>query len=286
MTPEISIEMFEVFASGLDHPEGLAFDRNGDLWAGGEAGQIYRIDIKGNVTTVANLGGFCAGLAFSLQDELFVCNSPLGIVRVQANGKFSVFGTHVGAQKIVSPNYGLFDSKGNYYVTDSGNWQKGNSFLLRFRPDGSGEVLAGPFGYANGLALSSDERFLFMVESETDRVLCFEIREDESITLPKIYAQHAGRFPDGLALDTEGNLYVGCYASDEIHRIAPSGAKSLFAFDRNAILINRPTNMAFGGTDLDELYVANFGRTTIVRAKVRRGGQPLVNVTGGRSGPA
>ena len=28
------------FASGLDHPEGLAFDREGNLWAGGEAGQL------------------------------------------------------------------------------------------------------------------------------------------------------------------------------------------------------------------------------------------------------
>ena len=42
--PEISIERFEVFATGLDHPECLAFYRDGTLWAGGEAGQIYRID--------------------------------------------------------------------------------------------------------------------------------------------------------------------------------------------------------------------------------------------------
>jgi gluconolactonase len=284
VSAEIPIETFEIFATGLDHPECVAFDRNGDLWAGGEAGQVYRIDARGNIATVANLGGFCAGLAFSPEDELFVCNPSLGIVRVDPKGKFSVFATHVGAQKIVCPNYGLFDSKGNYYVTDSGNWKEGNGVLLRFRPVGSGEVLAGPFAYPNGLALSSDEGSLFMVESETDRVLRFEISEDGSITLPKTYAQHVGRFPDGLALDTENNLYVGCYASDEIHCISASRAKSLFAFDRNAILINRPTNMAFGGKDFDELYVANFGRTTISRAKVGRKGQPLVNLRYAASG--
>jgi gluconolactonase len=167
-------------------------------------------------------------------------------------------------------------------VTDSGNWQKGNGFLLRFHPDASGEILAGPFGYANGLALTSDERFLFMVESDHDRVFRFEIRPDGSLGPHDLYAEQVGRFPDGLALDMEGNLYVGCYASDDIHCISPSRAKSLFAFDRNAILINRPTNMAFGGTDFEELYVANFGRTTISRAKIGRRGVPPVNL---RHGP-
>ena len=49
MNPEIPIDRFEVFASGLDHPECCAFDRDGNLWAGGEAGQIYRIDPTGKV---------------------------------------------------------------------------------------------------------------------------------------------------------------------------------------------------------------------------------------------
>ena len=45
--------------------------------AGGEAGQVYRITPAGVVATVANLGGFCAGLAFSPSDELFVCNARI-----------------------------------------------------------------------------------------------------------------------------------------------------------------------------------------------------------------
>ena len=32
--------------------------------------------------------------------------------------------------------------------------------LCRFTPNGKGEVIAGPFGYANGLALSADEHGL------------------------------------------------------------------------------------------------------------------------------
>jgi len=206
MSPEIPIQNFAIFASGLDHPECLAFDRDGNLWAGGEAGQVYRIDPKGQVTTVANLGGFCAGLAFSPKDELFVCNPGLGIAQVHRSGKFSVFAGSAGEHKIVCPNFGVFDAAGNYYVTDSGNWQKGNGYLLRFSPDGAGRVLAGPFGYANGLALSADERSLFMVESDADRVWRFPLRADGSVGQREIYIDGVGRFPAGLALDAVGNL--------------------------------------------------------------------------------
>lgn len=277
MTPEIPIENFEIFAMGLDHPECLAFDRQGFLWAGGEAGQVYKIDTAGKPATIVTMGGFCAGLAFSPEDELFVCNTSLGIVRVKASGEYSVFASHAGPHKIICPNYGLFDSAGNYYVTDSGNWKKNNGYLLRFTPDGQGAILGGPYGYANGLALSADEKALFMVESNTDRVFRFEIKSDGTISAPEVYAEQAGRFPDGLTLDAEGNLYVSCYASDEIHRVSPNREKTLFAYDRNAILLGSPTNMAFGGENLDVMYVANLARTTITRARVNRRGQPLVN---------
>src|SRR5262249_45691727 len=86
--PEIPIGRFEVFATGLDHPECVAFDRSGGLWAGGEAGQIYRIDASGNSEAVASLGGFTGGLAFSPTDHaLYACNPALGLVRVEADGR-------------------------------------------------------------------------------------------------------------------------------------------------------------------------------------------------------
>ncbi len=277
MTPELPREAFEIFATSIDHPECIAFDRAGNLWAGGEAGQIYRIPPDGKAQLIATMGGFCAGLAFSPADELFVCNTNLGIVRVKASGDFSVFATHAGSHKLVCPNYGLFDSAGNYYITDSGQWKNKNGFLIRYTPDGHGEIIGGPFGYANGLALSADGSSLFMVESNTDSVLRFEIQSNGSPGPAEVYAAECGRFPDGLTLDADGNLYVCCYASDEIWRISPSRQKTLFAWDRWAILLGSPTNMAFGGKDFDELYVANLARTTITRAKAGRKGMPLAN---------
>ncbi len=196
MNPEIPAERFEVFASGLDHPECCAFDRDGNLWAGGEGGQVYRIDPTGKPETITNLGGFCAGLAFNPDDrELLVCVTGAGLVRVAKTGEHHVFATSAGDHKIVAPNYVLFDSRGRIYLTDSGKWMQRQGFVLRFDHDGRGEVLAGPLGYANGLALSADERHLFMVESDSDSVLRFEIASDDQLNEPELYAEGVGAFP-------------------------------------------------------------------------------------------
>lgn len=279
MSAELPIDRFEIFATGLDHPECCAFDREGNLWAGGEAGQIYRIDSMGHVETIANVGGFCCGVALSPDDrELFACVSGVGVMRIAKNGEYRVFASHAGHHKIVTPNFLLFDSRGRLYVSDSGSWMKNGGYLLRFGADGSGEVLAGPLGYANGMALTSDGHQLFVVESNTDSVLRFEIGDDGRLGKSEVHAKDVGRFPDGLALDAEGNLYVCCYASDEIWRINPEGKKSLLAHDRWGILLGRPTNLAFGGQNFDDIYVANLARFTITRANLGIRGQPLANM--------
>jgi gluconolactonase len=271
ITPEIPIERFEIFSSGLDHPECLAFDREGWLWAGGEAGEVYRISPEGTLETVTTMGGFCGGIAWTPDDaELFVCNPQHGVARVNRAGKWSVFAKSVGTRPLVCPNYGLFDRAGNYYVTDSGNWKKRNGYLVKYGSDGKGECVAGPFGFANGLALSADERHLYMVESDTDSVY----RIDADTGAAGIFAREVGRLPDGLALDAAGDLFASCYASDDIHRISPDGKRTLFAYDRWAILLSRPTNLAFRD---GFLYAANLGRTTITRAHVGRAGKPLAN---------
>lgn len=279
MLSEIPIDRFEVFAAGLDHPECCAFDRDGNLWAGGEAGQIYRIDAGGKVETLANVGGFCAGLAFPPDDSaLFACVAGVGVVRVAKDGQHQLFASHAGSHKIVAANYPLFNRHGQLYVTDSGNWMNRNGHLLRFDPNGNGEVLAGPFGYANGLALTADERHLFTVESDTDSILRFEVRPTGELSEPEKYAEQVGRLPDGLALDADASLYVCCYASDEIWRITPDRQKTLLAHDRWGILLGRPTNLAFGGKNFDEIYVANLGRYTITHAQLGIRGQPPVNL--------
>jgi gluconolactonase len=276
---EIELERFENYADGLDHSEDLAFDRGGILWAGGEAGQIYRIPGKGKVEEVTNIGGFCLGLTFSASDELFVCNAKLAtVVRVQKDGKSMLFADSVGSRKLVQPNYSVFDSQGNLYVSDSGQWSASSGCVIRFDTHGKGKIfLDAPQPFPNGLALSQDERFLFIAQSHTDDVLKVEIRPDGTAGQREVYAKGLERIPDGLAFDVLGNLYVSCYASDNIFRVAPDRKVSMLAYDRAGTILARPTNIAFGGPSNDYLYVANLGRWHINRVHIGIAGQLLAN---------
>lgn len=279
----IPTDAFSVFATNLDHPECVAFDRAGNLYAGGEAGQVYRVPPAGGVAElVTSLGGFTGGIAFNPGDELLVCNPQVGLAYVRPDGSHRTFATHAGAHRLVCPNYPVFDRDGNLFVSDSGQWKKRNGFVLRFTPDGRGEAVTPPMGYANGLALSADGRTLFVVESDTNSVHRFTVTQHGVLADGRVLATDVGRLPDGLALTAAGELLCSCYASDDIHLISPDGGeRSLVAHDPWAILLSRPTNMAFGGPTRSDLYVANLGRTTITRAPSPFVGQPLANQAAG-----
>jgi gluconolactonase len=276
---EIPLDRFETYADGLDHSEDLAFDRDGVLWAGGEAGQIYRIRAKGRVEEVANIGRFCLGLTFSAADELFVCNAKLAsIIRVQKDGASALFSDSVGSRRLKQPNYSVFDSQDNLYVSDSGEWSTSSGCVVRFDNRARGTMfLEPPQPFPNGMALSADERFLFIAQSHTDDVLRVEVREDGTAGQREVYARGLERIPDGLAFDVAGNLYVSCYASDNIFRVTPDKQVSQLAYDRAGTILARPTNIAFGGPFNDYLYVANLGRWHINRVHLGIAGQQLAN---------
>jgi gluconolactonase len=278
MRPQIPLQQFEIFTEELDHPEGLAFDSDGNLWAGGELGQVYRINRKGRVRTVATLGGFNLGLTFSARQDLFVCNFKLGaLIQLDRSGKTIRSWERAGRYRLRTPNFAVFDREGNLYFSDSGAFKKDDGFLFVLRPNGRIEQLLDQLAFPNGLSLSADERTLYVVESTKDNVLAVPILNPGAIGKPMVYASGLHTVPDGAALDANGNLYVTCYASHNVYRVAPDRKVSLFAADPEGTMIASPTNAAFGGTNLDEIYFANLSRWHICRARVGIKGQPLAN---------
>lgn len=276
--PRIPLQQFEVFAEGLDHPEGLAFDSNGDLWAGGELGQIYKINPKGKVRTVVTLGGFNLGLTFSPKQELFVCNFKLGaLIQLDRSGKIIRSWERAGRYRLRNPNFSVFDHEGNLYFSDSGEFGKDDGLLFVLRPNGKIEGLIDRLAFPNGLSLSADERTLYVVQSTRNNVLAVPLINPGAIGKPRVHAASLNHVPDGAALDVGGNLYVTCYASHNVYRITRDGKASLFAWDPKGTMLSSPTNAAFGGADFDEIYFANLSRWHICRVRVGIRGQLLAN---------
>jgi gluconolactonase len=276
--PLVPIDHFEVFAEGLDHPEGLAFDADGNLWAGGELGQIYRINPKGKVRAVTTVGGFNLGLTFSARQQLYVCNFKLGaLLQLDRSGRVLRTWERAGRYRLRNPNFSVFDREGNLYFSDSGAWRKEDGLLFVLRPNGKIEELLRGLSFPNGLSLSADERTLYVVQTTRDNVLAVPIASPAKIGEPYVYAHSLHSIPDGAALDANGNLYVTCYASHNVYRVSPNGDVRLFAADRDATMLASPTNAAFGGDRFDQLYFANLSRWHICRVSAGVKGQPLAN---------
>jgi gluconolactonase len=266
------------FVAGLDHPEGVAVGRDGTLYAGGEAGQVYRISSDGKkVETLANTGGFCLGITLDQEENIYVCDlGKRALMKVSPRGSVNVVAEGVGQRKFACPNFSVFDSKGNLYFSDSGEWKQASGVVCRLRADGKVDMFAeGPFHFANGLALDAAERYLYVVESNLDRVVRIEIKPDGGAGAPEVYAEGLARVPDGMAFDANGNLYVTTYASNCIYRVTPDRRVDLLCQDVENLLLCQPTNCAFGGANFDQLFVGNLGRDHVSVLDLRIKGQPL-----------
>jgi gluconolactonase len=266
------------FVTGLDHPEGVAVGGDGTLYAGGEAGQVYRISADGKeVQTFAHTGGYCLGISLDRESNLYICDMGRhALVKVSARGEVSIIADSAEGRKLGTPNFSVFDSRGNLYFSDSGEWKQANGVVYRLDVEGVVRLFApGPFHFTNGLALDAAERYLYVVESNLDRVVRVEIRPDGSAGIPEVYAEGLARVPDGMAFDAGGNLYVTTYASNCIYRVTPEGQVRLVCQDVENLLLCQPTNCAFGGPNFDQLFVSNLGRDHISVLDLKIKGQPL-----------
>lgn len=277
----LTIQDCDIFADGLDHPEGVAFHKDGSLWAGGEAGQIYRITPDGQVEEVANTGGFILGLAFSPGCEwLAICDLGKKCVwkLVMSSMELSLFADGADGHRFNIPNYAVFDESGHLYVTESGAFREVNGKILKFTPSGHGSIWYDePLNFANGMALAPDGRSLLIVTSFLPGVEQIFIQEDGSAGKRRVYCTLPETVPDGLAFDAHGNLYVSCYAPNAIFRVSPERQVTTLINDWEAHTLANPTNIAFGGPDFDQIYSANLGRWHITRINASIKGLPLVS---------
>jgi sugar lactone lactonase YvrE len=266
------------FFVGLDHPECVAVGKDGTLYAGGEAGQVYRISPDGKKSKVlANTGGFCLGITLDQKENIYVCDLGLkAVLKVTPQGKVSKLTDSGSGRKLSTPNFSVFDSKGNLYFSDSGEWKQGGGVVYRLDAGGKARLFSkGPFHFANGIALDAAEEYVYVVESNLDRVVRVPINRDGTAGIPEVYAEGLARVPDGVAFDARGNLYVTTYASNCIYRVSPDRKVELVCQDVENLFLCQPTNCAFGGPNFDQLFVGNLGRNHISVLDLGVKGQPL-----------
>jgi gluconolactonase len=263
------------FSESLDHPECLAFDDQGRIFAGGEAGQIFRIT-GGVIEEYANTGGGVGGIALDADGNLYECNYGTAVVnRVTPDGQVTVYSRGSMEVPAVLPNFPVFDEVGNLYYSDSGEWDKANGRIYVVRPDTRTELLVPNYlHFPNGMALDSSGRWLYVIQSTASNVIRFPI-EDNRLGDPEIVLTlPTGTIPDGLAFSEVGNLYIACFDPDVIYVQRPDGALDVVVQGCNPNILCGPANAAFCDDD-DSLYYSNHKGWSIASVPVGEKGMSL-----------
>lgn len=275
-----TIEDVNVFCDGLDHPECVAVHPDGTVWAGGEGGQIYQMSADGRkLNEVCNTKGFILGIAFSPDlTWMAICdlkNHCIWKLDLSSNA-LTMLASVVNGVQIQIPNYPVFDDNGNLYVSDSGGFRSVTGRIYRFDKSGRGEAWhPGPFDFPNGMALSADQKCLYVACTWLPGVERIEIGADGAAKNREVHVVIPKTCPDGLAIDEEGNVYISCYAPNRIYVLKKNESLETLIDDWESHTLCNPTNMAFGGEQFNELYFANLGRWHIGKLNLKVKGLKL-----------
>ncbi len=267
----------EIFATGLDFPEGPVWTGDALVVTEVEAGRLTRLDGSGT-SLVAMTGGGPNGAAEAEDGALIVTQNGLnrtgrvqpGLQRVAPSGEVELIATTVAGFELGAPNDLVFHPDGSLYFTDprgladpTRNSEPGRLFRIDLGT-GSGELVVevGPV-FPNGIAFL-DDGTLVWTESFSRRVMALA----PSSAAPEVVIELPERHnPDGLCVGADGTLFV---ASTYGHCV--SVIRGSVIVDRLMCGDGMATNCCFGGTDL---YVTESRRGTVWRFALGVEGLPL-----------
>lgn len=198
-------------------PEDVVVDADGQVYTGVDDGRILRVAPDGSrIEVLGDTGGRPLGLELYGDDELLICDARAGLLTMPlAGGPVTTLATSAVGLDFVFCNNAAVAADGTVYFTDSSrrfgidNWrddlieQTNSGRLLRRTPDGSIDLVADGFHFANGVALPPDESFVAVAETGAYRVTRIwpDGRRDTLVdNLPG--------FPDNIATGTDGLIWV------------------------------------------------------------------------------
>jgi gluconolactonase len=293
-----SVDAVEVFGRGVLKSEGVVVDKDNYIYGGGRNAIMYKVSPDGQVNELCTLptGSIPNGVTMDRQGNLVYCDlGKQAMMRVTPGGQVSMIADRVGTLALTLPNFATYDAEGNLYVSNSSTRDiktvlvemakpEPNGALVCIRPDGKGEIVATGIYLANGTAIDPSEEAVYVLESTRNDCLRIAIKKDGSFAKPEIYSQDFPALPDGMAFAADGTLFVTLPAFIRDGKMAPahqiiqvdtSGKWSTFIDDTEGQKLNFPTNCAFGGVGLQDLYFANLEGEHFSRIHTTLHGHPL-----------
>ena len=132
--------------------------------------------------------------------------------------------------------------------------------------------------FPNGIAISADEKTLYVAETMRNAVWAVGLEEPGVMTQRRArilaYLPGGGVGPDGMAVDEQGNLYVAYFDAGEVVVFTGKG-KLIGAIKLPAGEGTFTTNVTFGGLDRKTLYITEADKNVIYKVAMKVRGLKL-----------
>ena len=263
-----------VFTEGpLWHPDGFYY------FVDVRASRFYRIRPGSQPELLRENTGEGNGTTFDPQGRLVICEGGnRRLTRWPADGRFAsseILVDRVDGKRLNRPNDVVSRSDGSIYFTDPGlrvplaEREQETAAVHRVKPDGAVSKIA-DFEYPNGLALSPDERTLYVANTRFAMYIhAIELDGDGNMVRRRIFADMSSDekegVPDGMKVDVEGRVY--CTGPGGTWVFAPDGTR-LGIIKTPEV----PANLCFGGSDMKTLFLT--ARTSVYSLRVKIPGLP------------
>ncbi len=284
--------------------EGPAWHPDGSVYFSDvENNRIMRMDADGVIRVFRSPSGRANGLEFDRTGRLVACEGAREggnrrITRTELNGTITVLTDRFNGKRYNSPNDLTLDSLGNIYFTDPRYGDRTDVELFDdkvnviqgvYRISTNGDVSriqTGEVGRPNGIAVSPDDRFLFVADNANDdhgfsrKLWRFELSASRDIVAGSgnvLFDWGTDRGPDGMAIDKQGRLYVAAGFNHPAppHETASKYKAGIYVIDSKdgtlldmiPVPIDMVTNCAFGGPDRRTLYITAGHTLWSVRVK-------------------
>jgi gluconolactonase len=265
----------ELLFAGARWSEGPVWFRDGNflLWSDIPNNRILRWTPNaiggGGVSVFRADSNYANGNTRDREGRLVTCeHGARRVTRTEIDGSITVIADTYNGRRLNSPNDVVVKSDGTIWFTDpsygilsdyeghKAEMEQDGCFVFRFDPQGGKlTVVANDFDKPNGLAFSPDESMLYIADSacahepeKPRHIRAFAVREDGTLTggEPRFLLNRG--FPDGMRVDTEGNVWTS--AGPGIECFAPSGDPlGRINFPQDV------SNLVFGGPKRNRLFV-------------------------------
>jgi sugar lactone lactonase YvrE len=252
-----AVGSFEPVAAGL-YLEGLAVDtsRNIVWYSDVIAGGVHGLMPDGSTVTLNKDRMWTGGIMLN-EDGSVLSSGAGGIMwNNPETGKSGWLIGEIDGKPVNGINEMMPDGTGGIYMgtVDIERIAKGEparpAALYRLTVDGKVIMAAQGLGFANGIMLGADRKHLYYNDT-FDATYVFDVLPDMSLANRRCLVKKEDC--DGMALDTQGNLWITGFRSSTITRVKSDGtALSPIATPAGAI-----TQIRFGGADMRDYYVTS-----------------------------